>query len=227
MAPALPRLLQTPSPNVSSRSAARIRLIVVHDTEGTYAGAIAWFGQARSRVSAHLVMREDGAEVTQMVPLSEKAWHACNFNSVSVGIEGAGSEAQGFSESWWSGMAAIVAWLLHRYGLPCRWAEGGAGEGFCAHHDLGPAGGGHVDPCAIGSADWTRFICRVEAAYHEFGAGTLPDWALHGLPAPLAVVAPPIAPAGATSHGGRAGVEPEEDPLKPILVTTSQGTNGD
>lgn len=214
MPPVLPRLLQTPSPNISSRGAARIRLVVVHDTEGSYAGAIAWFAQARSRVSAHLVMREDGTEATQMVPLSEKAWHACNFNSVSIGIEGAGVELHGFSENWWNGMAAIVAWLLNCYGLPCRWASGGAGEGFCSHHDLGPAGGGHNDPCAVGSADWARFVARVEAAYREFATSPLPEWALHGLPAPLSVTRAPIAPPGATSHGGRPGVEPAEDPLR-------------
>ena len=206
--PPLPRVIQTPSPNVSARTA-RIRLIVVHDTEGSYAGAVAWFAQSRSQVSAHLVMREDGAEVTQMVPLSQKAWHACAFNSASIGIEGAGVEAAGFGEAWWRGMAAIVAWLLRRYGLSCRWAEGGSGEGFCSHHDLGPAGGGHNDPCAVGSADWAKFVALVQAAYDEFSKAPLPDWALHGLPAPTSVSLPPP-PAATLSHAGAPGAEPGE-----------------
>jgi N-acetylmuramoyl-L-alanine amidase/Putative peptidoglycan binding domain len=210
---ALPRLVQIPSPNVSSRRGGHIRLVVIHDTEGSYEGAVAWFAQSRSQVSAHLVMSEDGCEVTQMVPLSEKAWHACDFNSVSVGIEGAGVEARGFSDAWWRGMAAIVGWLLHRYGLPCRWAEAGDGEGFCSHHDLGASGGGHNDPCAVGSADWARFLGLVETAYREFAAGPLPEWALHGLPAPSTVSLPSSAPAATTSHGGRPGVEPAEPHL--------------
>jgi len=203
----LPALKQVPSPNSSSRGGARVRLVVVHDTEGSYAGAVSWFTQVRSQVSAHLVMREDGAEATQMVPLSEKAWHVCNLNPVAIGIEGAGVEAQGFSGAWWSGMANIVAWLLHRYGVACRWASGGEGEGFCSHHDLGASGGGHNDPCAVSSADWTRFIALVEEAYSAFANVPLPDWALHGLPAPTTVSLPPAAAAGETSHAGAPGVE--------------------
>jgi hypothetical protein len=204
----LPVLKQVPSPNVSSRGDARVRLVVVHDTEGSYAGAVSWFAQIRSQVSAHLVMREDGGEVTQMVPLNEKAWHVCNLNPVAIGIEGAGVAAHGFADAWWGGMATIVAWLLHRYGLTCRWASGGAGEGFCSHHDLGAPGGGHNDPCAVGSADWTRFIGLVEAAYAAFGEGPLPDWALHGLPAPSAVRLPPPTTPDESSHNGAPGAAP-------------------
>jgi hypothetical protein len=209
MTSVLPALKQVPSPNCSSRGGARVRLVVVHDTEGAYAGAVSWFTQVRSQVSAHLVMREDGGEVTQMVPLGEKAWHACNANPYSIGIEGAGVGAHGFADAWWAGMAIIVAWLLRRYGLPCRWAADGVGEGFCSHHDLGPVGGGHEDPCAVGSSEWTRFIGLVEAAYAAFGDAPLPDWALHGLPAPSIVTLPPAAAAGETSHAGAPGVEPD------------------
>lgn len=209
---ALPPVLQIPSPNVSSRNNQRIRLVVVHDTEGAYGGAVSWFAQTRSQVSAHLVMREDGAEVTQMAPLSDKAWHVCAFNSVSIGIEGAGVAATGFGDAWWLGMANIVAWLLRRYGVACRWARGGEGEGFCSHHDLGPAGGGHGDPCAIDAPEWARFIALVEAAYNEFGPAPLPAWALHGLPAPGAVQLPPRAQASANSHGGAAGAADHDIP---------------
>jgi hypothetical protein len=208
----LPPILQTPSPNVSCRNNQRIRLIVVHDTEGGYEGAVSWFAQTRSQVSAHLVMREDGAEVTQMAPLNLKAWHACAFNSASIGIEGAGVAASGFGEAWWQGMANIVAWLLHRYGVACRWARGGEGDGFCSHHDLGAAGGGHTDPCAVDAADWARFIALVEVAYGKFSDAPLPEWALHGLPAPGTVRLPPPALASANSHGGAPGVAGDDMP---------------
>ncbi len=207
----LPKLVQTPSPNTSGRNGARVRLIVVHDTEGSYAGAVAWFARPNSRVSAHLVMREDGAEVTQMVPLRDKAWHACDYNPVSIGVEGAGIAANGFTNAWWSGMATIVAWLLHRYGLPCRWAEGGVGEGVCSHHDLGLAGGGHDDPCAIGDEDWVRFLNLVQTAYDGFCGAPPSDWALHGPPAPTTIALPPSAGADANSHAGRPGVETKVD----------------
>lgn len=216
MSIALPHILQVPSPNVSNRNNERIRLIVIHDTEGSYEGAISWFAQTRSEVSAHLVMRNDGAEVTQMAPLSEKAWHACAFNSVSIGIEGAGQSAQGFGEAWWRSMATIVAWLLRRYALPCRWAQGGEGAGFCSHHDLGAEGGGHDDPCAINSPEWVQFISLVTSAYDGFAGEPLPEWALHGLPAPTTTNLPPAAPADATSHGGKPGVDDNE--IRPPIV---------
>jgi hypothetical protein len=197
----LPKLVQVASPNFSDRHGERIRLVVVHDTEGSYEGAVAWFAQKASQVSAHFVMREDGGEVTQMVPLAAKAWHACNFNPFSVGIEGAGTAAKGFSPAWWKGMAKIVAWTLHAYDLPPRWAEGGQGDGFCSHYDLGTAGGGHHDPVAVGSPVWDNFKTLVANAYSNFSAGPLPVWALRSEPAPkMLSPAPAVAPE--PSHGG-------------------------
>jgi hypothetical protein len=199
-------LRQIPSPNYSERTAP-ISLIVVHDTEGSYEGAVAWFAQTRSQVSAHLVMREDGAEVTQMVPLSLKAWHACAANPRSIGIEGAGSVAGGFNEAWWRGMAKIVAWLLRAYGLPPRWAQDGEGAGFCSHHDLGAAGGGHNDPTTVGSSEWMVFGGYVGEYYADLEKNGLPAWALHGLPAPL-TTEHPVAVTPEPSHGGAPRAEP-------------------
>jgi hypothetical protein len=201
---------QVVSPNFSAR-AGSIRLIVVHDTEGSYAGAVAWFAETRAQVSAHLVMNEDGSEVTQMVPLGAKAWHACAFNSASIGIEGAGVEAKGFSDAWWRGMAKIVAWLLVAYDLPCRWAQGGEGAGYCSHHDLGAAGGGHGDPVAVGAPQWAAFESYVQGAYDALRAGPLPAFALHGAPAPHEIAPAPAVPPE-PSHGGA----PRYDPVGPI-----------
>ena len=198
---AMPSLKFVASPNFSSRGGQSIRLIVVHDTEGSYAGAVGWFTMPRSQVSAHFVMREDGAEVTQMVPLTAKAWHACNVNPYSIGIEGAGVEAHGFSDDWWQGMARIVAWLLHRYQIYPRWAQGGQGQGFCSHHDLGAMGGGHADVGPVGSPEWMRFIGLVNDAYAEMEAGPLPSWAPIGVLPSSAISAAPSAPPE-PSHGG-------------------------
>ena len=74
---AIPPIKWTPSPNVSSRGGQKVRLIVTHDCEGNYAGSISWFAMKQSQVSAHLVLRDDGAEATQMVAWGDKAWHAC------------------------------------------------------------------------------------------------------------------------------------------------------
>jgi peptidoglycan hydrolase-like protein with peptidoglycan-binding domain len=193
---ALPRLNFTASPNYSSRGGQRVRLIVVHDCEGTYEGSISWFAQARSQVSAHIVLSEDGTQATQMVAWANKAWHACSFNPFSEGIEAAGFAAKGFSASEWDALAAIVAFRLHENGLPCRWAEKGIGEGFCSHYDLGAAGGGHKDP-TTDQGVWDAFVARVAAAY----VAPQPDvWRPDIAPAPVPAAPPGFIPSPDPRH---------------------------
>lgn len=158
----LPKLHWIPSPNFSKRTAP-VDLVVLHDTEGGYSGAISWFSQTKSQVSAHFVLKEDGSEAVQMVHLDKKAWHCKSYNSRSVGIEMAGFASKGFAPAEWQAAANIVAWLLKEYNLPVQWAKGGIGPGFCTHHDLGAAGGGHVDPVAVGSDKWLQFVALVKA----------------------------------------------------------------
>lgn len=190
----LPPLKWVSSPNYSSRGGQRVRLVVAHDCEGEYLGSISWFSQTRSQVSAHVVLREDGGEVTQMVRFANKAWHACNFNPVSEGLEMAGFADKGFADPLWDAAAAIVAYRLKANGLPCRWAEKGIGEGFCSHYDLGVEGGGHRDPTTDPNV-WQSFVARVGKAY----AQPMPDsWPIAGHPAP-----PPMPPGFTPSNGGR------------------------
>jgi hypothetical protein len=196
----LPALKQVPSPNYSARSGVRIERVIVHDCEGNYQGSISWFAQQRSEVSAHIVLREDGLEATQCVPLNEKAWHACNQNSATIGVEFAGWASKGFSDAELDTGAAIVAWLLLRYGLPLRWAQGGAGEGFCSHWDTGPSGGGHTD-ITTDPIKWQAFAVRVGKAYAALETAPLVDWGLHGAPAPSSVSLPPPMPAGWVPSG--------------------------
>jgi N-acetylmuramoyl-L-alanine amidase len=141
----LPALVWKPSPNFSRRIA-RVDLIVLHDCQGGYAGSISWFGQARSSVSAHYVVREDGLEATQMVSLADKAWHAMAFNSRSVGIEMAGYLENGFSPALLDAVARICAYLCQHLQIPIRHARGGVGPGIESHWGLGAIGGGHSDP---------------------------------------------------------------------------------
>jgi hypothetical protein len=175
----LPTLKWVASPNVSDRSVP-VDLIVIHDCEGSYAGAVSWFSQAKSQVSAHLVVREDGTEATQMVDFRRKAWHAMAFNSRSIGLEMGGMAARGFPDADWQTAANITAYLLRAYGLPCQWAHGGKGPGFTSHFDLGQAGGGHSDPTTDPKV-WAGFVAKVQAAYAA-ASGPLPAWGV-GLPA--------------------------------------------
>ncbi len=209
----LPALKHVPSPNYSLRGPTPVRLFVVHDCEGSYAGSVDWFAQKASQVSAHLVLRKDGLEATQCVAMDRKAWHACAANSYSDSLELEGFEKDGFSDAELDAAAAIVAWGLKRRGLPCRWAEHGEGAGFCSHYDLGAAGGGHFDITTDRDV-WLAFAARVENAYAALGAGPAPDWALDGLPPLVAVSAPPAAPAGWTPSGATRK-EPDDLPGAP------------
>ena len=170
----LPTLQWKESPNFSDRKAGvGVDLIVLHDTEGGYQSAVSWFGNGHSQVSAHIVLKEDGSEATQMVPYSKKAWHCSSFNSRSIGLEMAGFAKEGYGEHEWSVAARIIAFLLHKHGLPDHWAKNGQGSGFCRHYDLGAAGGGHCDPVTDPDV-WQTFVDRVK---HEVQRGGFrPDW---------------------------------------------------
>jgi hypothetical protein len=78
-----------------------LRYMVLHITEGSYSGAISWFQNETSDVSAHFVIRSSDGEVTQMVRIKDIAWHAGNS---TYNREGIGFEHEGFvsSASWWT-----------------------------------------------------------------------------------------------------------------------------
>lgn len=146
----LPALKQRTSPNRSSRHGQAITLVVVHDTEGGYAGSVSWLCNPRASASAHVVLREDGLEATQLVPESEKAWHCVDFNARSLGLEMCGYASKGFGDPELRTAARIVAYWLHKHGLPAKHvrpdSRGYIAPGFTYHSDLGARGGGHHDP---------------------------------------------------------------------------------
>lgn len=183
----LPPLSWISSPNYSSRGGQKVRLVVAHDCEGNYAGSVSWFAQARSQVSAHIVLDADGSRATQMVAWANKAWHVVSFNPISEGIEAAGFAAKGLGDAEWQALANITAFRLKANGLPPVWAQGGDGAGFCEHGDLGRAGGGHYD-ITTNPSIWAAFVAMVQEAYLQ------PMPASWGLNSPTAAV--PTAPAG-------------------------------
>src|SRR3954470_21693434 len=103
------------------RTAAAIRMIVVHDIEGSYGGAISWFRNPRARASANFVVSRDG-EVTQMVPTWAVAWHAGNgdVNAHSLGIEHEGFTNVRYTvtDAEYRGSARMLAQLVRRYRIP-------------------------------------------------------------------------------------------------------------
>jgi hypothetical protein len=168
----LPELVDAPSPNRSSRRGARVRLVVWHETVGGYTGAVSWLRNPAAQASAHVVEREDGLEASQLVPWAEKAWTCVAYNAVSDNLEMAG-RGPTWNLAELRAAARIVAFRLHKRGLPPRWARAGIGVGYTRHKDLGRAGGGHVDP-VMAPATWRlcRFLVKAELARGRFR----PEW---------------------------------------------------
>jgi hypothetical protein len=76
--------------NYSSRNGATIGYYFVHYiATGTYEGAISWFHNCSSQVSAHYVVRNSDGQVTQVVREYDKAWSqgVAFYNERGVGTE--------------------------------------------------------------------------------------------------------------------------------------------
>ncbi len=207
MALTMPRVVQHPTPNYTP-TLIRHDLFVLHDQEGHTQPSIAWLCDPRAKASANLCQGEGDGTVYQLVPLSMKAWAQCAFNGRALSLEMPGFAAKGFADDLLRSAALIAAWCCRAYAIPLVWAEGGQGRGLCCHHDLGAAGGGHVDVGPIGGDTWRRFMDFVRAADVELGTGPLPPFALHGLPGAHEIVALPVDVAPAPSHGGESRAEP-------------------
>jgi N-acetyl-anhydromuramoyl-L-alanine amidase len=109
-------------------------------------------GLAGLRVSAHAVIRRDGA-ITQYVPFAARAWHAgessyrgrAACNDFSVGIELEGTDEVAYTEPQYQSLASLVRSLYDAY--PTLGIERMTG-----HSDIAP--GRKSDP---GPAfDWPR-----------------------------------------------------------------------
>jgi N-acetyl-anhydromuramyl-L-alanine amidase AmpD len=167
-------LVQRKTPNQSSRNGASITHLVWHATAGSYAGSVNWLCQPAAQASAHLVIREDGGEVTQLVHLAMKAWHAVAANGYSVGVEHASPGAGFDSDEQFHESARVFGWLCHHLNIPPVFGLHKP-KGIVRHRDLGLAGGGHSD----GPADSVWFTYYLPAVQHEVARGGFRKvWAL-------------------------------------------------
>lgn len=161
----LPKLTFRPSPNVSARNDS-IRGIVIHETEGSYVGAVSWLRNPISNVSAHLVVNEAGTEASQLVRYGDKAWHALNANGHTIGIEMAGFTSKVNKERQVMAVARICAVLCHHFTIrPVEADRHGLG-GITTHRALGAFGGGHRDP---GGFSWPEFMRSVRSEFQRVG----------------------------------------------------------
>jgi hypothetical protein len=171
--PGAARFTAASSSNYSSRSngTASIRRVVLHTTEGSYAGAISWFRNSSASVSAHYVVRKSDGEITQMVRDSKKAWHACSNNNDTIGIEheGASSSASTWTPAMVESSARLTAWLVNAYNIPID------RDHIVGHGEIQPASCAYrYDPGS--HFPWDEYMTKVQAyAIGSSPAAELPD----------------------------------------------------
>ncbi|MCC5581963.1 N-acetylmuramoyl-L-alanine amidase [Microtetraspora sp. AC03309] len=148
----------------SSRpSSYAIDRVVIHVTQGSYAGSISWFQNASAQVSAHYVVKSSNGEITQMVREKDVAWHAGNwtYNTRSIGIEHEGyiSDASWFTDAMYRASAALTRAICDKYGIPKDRAH------IIGHNEV--PGATHTDPGSYWN--WNTYMNYVT------GGGT-PSW---------------------------------------------------
>jgi N-acetyl-anhydromuramyl-L-alanine amidase AmpD len=168
----LPPLKQRLSPNQSSRHGTPITLAVLHDMEGSYAGSVSWLCNPEAEASAHICLKGDGSEATQLVPYAKKAWACEAFNAPSLNLEMEGFASKGYLSHELRVAARIIAFWCHTYGIPARLSDGSR-PGIAVHQDLGAAGGGHHDP-GFSRAKKLWFIGLVKAELKR--GGFVKEW---------------------------------------------------
>jgi MYXO-CTERM domain-containing protein len=94
--------------------------VVVHTMQGYYYGAQSWFQNPDANVSAHFCMRSEDGEVTQMVHLSDRAWHVGNSNAYAIGIEHEGFVDEPAWYTWpnYQQSALLARWIADDLGIP-------------------------------------------------------------------------------------------------------------
>lgn len=135
-----------------NRRGADINLVVIHTTQGSYAGAISWFQNPAAQASAHYVIRASDGAVTQTVHHADIAWHAGNwsYNVRSVGIEHEGwvTDPNAYTTAMYQSSANLTRWLCNTYGIPKDRSH------IIGHVEV--PNQSHTDPG--GYWNWTRYM---------------------------------------------------------------------
>jgi N-acetyl-anhydromuramyl-L-alanine amidase AmpD/photosystem II stability/assembly factor-like uncharacterized protein len=99
-----------------------INMVVIHVTEGSYAGTLQWFRNPRSHATTQYVIRSSDGDVTQMVREKDEAWHSGNgaVNDTSIGIEHEGwtNVCRWLTDAMYRSSAQLSAYLAIKYLIP-------------------------------------------------------------------------------------------------------------
>ncbi|QHF93265.1 nucleoside transporter [Streptomyces sp. NHF165] len=140
--------------NFSAGRAEKLDKIVIHVTQGSYAGSISWFQNPEAQVSAHYVVRSSDGEVTQMVRDADTAYHARSANASSLGIEHEGyiDDPSWFTDAMYRSSAALTRHLADAHGIPKD------REHIIGHSEA--PGNDHTDPGP--HWDWDTYMALVQ-----------------------------------------------------------------
>lgn len=105
------------SVNYSAGTAEPNRLLVVHVMQGSLAGTDSWFRNAAAQVSAHFGVGNNGT-CYQWVSTDEMAWHCCNGNGYSIGVETEGMSGQAFTDAQIQTIGKLFRWAAQQYNIP-------------------------------------------------------------------------------------------------------------
>ncbi|OKI49599.1 N-acetylmuramoyl-L-alanine amidase [Micromonospora sp. CB01531] len=144
----------------------RINYVVIHVTQGSYAGSISWFQNPSAKVSAHYTFRSSDGAVTQSVREKDIAWHAGNwtYNTQSIGIEHEGyvDDPGWFTDAMYRASAALTRNVANKYGIPKDRAH------IIGHIEV--PGATHTDPGP--NWNWTYYMQLVNGVT-GIGTGTV------------------------------------------------------
>ncbi|MEH1100474.1 N-acetylmuramoyl-L-alanine amidase [Micromonospora sp. CPCC 205561] len=143
-----------------------VRYIVIHVTQGSYAGSISWFQNPAAQASAHYTFRSSDGAVTQSVREKDIAWHAGNwtYNTQSIGIEHEGyvDNPAWFTDAMYRASATLTRALANKYGIPKDRAH------IIGHREV--PGATHTDPGP--NWNWTYYLQLVNQQ-SGVGSGTV------------------------------------------------------
>lgn len=183
----LPEIEYLLTPASSPRHGHPVQLVVVHrwgvrylsakGTASSFQGVIKEFQNVANEASAHFVYPgsavNGGALAAQMVPYARAAWTEAAYNPWSVEVESADAIWLGHDYHGFHVLARIVAFLLHKFGLPPAYVvpghPGDGKRGFCRHADLGSAGGGHTQCPTTNLTLWQTFVLAVQHEHERGG----------------------------------------------------------
>ena len=116
-----PPMTWAPSVNFVKGGIGKPKYIVIHVTQGAFAGAVSWLRSKRSGVSAHYVVQSKDGLIKQLVKDEDRAYHARCWNSKAIGIEHEGfitRPEKYFTDAMYSSSANLVRYLTEKYSIP-------------------------------------------------------------------------------------------------------------